>query len=63
MSAEELQTGTDAEQVKSSEPRETVNELDQSYTAIVKRQFKKNKPAVWSLRFVFVIVIFGLSSK
>tara|TARA_Y100000385_G_scaffold110141_1_gene114361 strand:- start:3387 stop:4730 length:1344 start_codon:yes stop_codon:yes gene_type:complete len=35
---------------------------DQSYSAIVKRQFKKNKPAVWSLRFILLIVIIGLSA-
>jgi peptide/nickel transport system permease protein len=34
--------------------------LDQSYSAIVKRQFRKNKMAVWSLRFIFVIVFIGL---
>lgn len=34
--------------------------LDQSYGAIVKRQFKKNRMAVWSLRFIFVIVFVGL---
>lgn len=33
---------------------------DQSYSAIVKRQFNKNRPAVWSLRFILVIVIIGL---
>jgi peptide/nickel transport system permease protein len=37
-------------------------EEDQSYGAIVKRQFKKNKPAVWSLRFIILIVIIGLSA-
>ncbi|MCB0510407.1 MAG: ABC transporter permease [Chitinophagales bacterium] len=33
---------------------------DQSYGAIVKRQFKKNRPAVWSLRFIILIVVIGL---
>ena len=33
---------------------------DQSYGAIVKRQFNKNRPAVWSLRFVIVIIVIGL---
>lgn len=35
---------------------------DQSYWAIVKRQFNKNKPAVWSLRFIIFIAIIGLSA-
>ncbi len=34
--------------------------LDQSYWAIVKRQFQKNRVAVWSLRMVYVIVFIGL---
>jgi peptide/nickel transport system permease protein len=33
---------------------------DQSYWGIVKRQFKKNKVAVWSLRMMYVIVFIGL---
>ena len=32
---------------------------DQSYWAIVGRQFKKNKLAVWSLRFVYIILFVG----
>lgn len=40
--------------------RETVKQEDQSYGAIVKRQFRKNKSAVWSLRFLMVIVFFGV---
>lgn len=35
-------------------------ELDQSYWGIVKRQFKKNRLAVWSLRMIGVIVFVGL---
>jgi peptide/nickel transport system permease protein len=35
---------------------------DQSYWGIVKRQFKKNRLAVWSLRVVYVIFIIGLLS-
>lgn len=46
----------------SQQARESVKQQDQSYGAIVKRQFRKNKSAVWSLRFLFVIVIFGLSA-
>lgn len=33
---------------------------DQSYIAIVKRQFKKNRLAVWSLRFIIVIFTIGI---
>lgn len=33
---------------------------DQNYWAIVRRQFKKNRLAVWSLRFFFVVVLFAL---
>lgn len=42
--------------------RETIAQNDQSYWSIVKRQFRKNKSAVWSLRFLFVIVFIGLSA-
>lgn len=42
--------------------REQVKNLDQSYSAIVKRQFKKNRPAVWALRFIYVIIFFGLTA-
>ena len=35
-------------------------ELDQEYWAIVKRQFKKNRPAVWSLRFLAVLIFIAL---
>lgn len=38
------------------------NADDQSYWAIVGRQFRKNKTAVWSLRFVIFIFIFGMSA-
>lgn len=34
--------------------------LDQSYWGIVKRQFSKNKLAVWSLKIVYIIVFIGL---
>ncbi len=40
--------------------RETVTQLDQSYFEIVKRQFKKNRRAVWSLRFVYLIVFIAV---
>lgn len=43
-----------------SEKNQHLQELDQSYWAIVNRQFKKNKLAVWSLRVVYVIVFIGL---
>lgn len=33
---------------------------DQGYWTIVKRQFRKNRPAVWSLRLVYVIIVIGL---
>ena len=36
-----------------------VQSLDQSYWGIVKRQFKKNKLAVYSLKFVYFIVFVG----
>lgn len=39
---------------------EEVKKPDQSYWAIVKRQFKKNRFAVWSLRMVYVIIVIGL---
>ena len=42
--------------------REIVYDLDQSYGAIVKRQFMKNKPAVYSLRVLMIIVLIGLSA-
>jgi len=45
---------------KNSKKREIVYDLDQSYGAIVKRQFKKNKAAVWSLRLLLFIIIIGL---
>ncbi|HWB64131.1 MAG TPA: ABC transporter permease [Chitinophagales bacterium] len=35
-------------------------EKDQSYWGIVKRQFRKNKLAVWSLRVVYVVFFVGL---
>jgi peptide/nickel transport system permease protein len=33
---------------------------DQSFWANVKKQFKKNRVAVWSLRFIFVLVVIAL---
>ena len=36
--------------------------IDQSYSAIVKRQFNKNRPAVWALRMIVFIAIIGLSA-
>ncbi len=44
----------------SNQPREEIKQLDQSYWAIVKRQFKKNRLAVWSLRILALIMIIGL---
>ena len=35
-------------------------QADQSYWSIVKRQFNKNKLAVWSLRIVYVIFFVGI---
>lgn len=43
-----------------TQQREELKEIDQSYGAIVKRQFKKNRPAVWSLRILYLIVLIGL---
>jgi len=40
--------------------REEIKQLDQSYGAIVKRQFRKNRLAVWSLRIIYLIIIIGL---
>ena len=31
-------------------------ELEQQYWAIVKRQFRKNRPAVWSLRLLVLLI-------
>lgn len=36
------------------------NQLDQSYWGIVKRQFNKNRLAVWSLRSVYLIIFVGV---
>ncbi len=38
----------------------TPAQADQSYWGIVKRQFKKNRLAVWSLRIVYLIFIVGV---
>lgn len=46
--------------VENKEQREVVYDVDQSYGAIVKRQFNKNRAAVWSLRLLIVIVIIGI---
>ncbi len=46
--------------VENKEQREVVYDIDQSYGAIVKRQFNKNRAAVWSLRFLVVIIVIGL---
>jgi len=35
---------------------------DQSYWAIVRRQFRKNRAAVWSLRFLAVLFLIGMSA-
>jgi len=43
-----------------TQQREELKELDQSYGAIVRRQFKKNRPAVWSLRILYFILLIGL---
>lgn len=43
-----------------TEQRETIKQQDQSYSAIVKRQFRKNRSAMWSLRFLLVIIAIGL---
>jgi peptide/nickel transport system permease protein len=36
--------------------------IDQSYRAIVSRQFRKNRPAVWSVRLLIVLFIIGMSA-
>lgn len=36
------------------------NKTDQSYWAIVRRQFRKNRPAVWALRVLTMIFIIGM---
>ena len=38
----------------------TPQKVDQSYWGIVKRQFNKNRLAVWSLRMVYVIFFIGI---
>lgn len=48
-----------AEEVKSKQVVKATEEKDQSYWGIVKRQFKKNRLAVWSLRIVFMILFIG----
>jgi len=45
-----------------AQQREELKELDQSYGAIVKRQFKKNRPAVWSLRILYFVLFIGLTA-
>lgn len=46
--------------MSANNPTPTANQLDQSYWAIVKRQFKKNRMAVWSLRFIYVVIFVGV---
>lgn len=48
--------------MSAKETREIVKQQDQSYWQIVKRQFRKNKSAVWSMRFLFVIVFIGVTA-
>jgi peptide/nickel transport system permease protein len=40
--------------------RETITSVDHSYGAIVKRQFKKNKLALWSLRIIYLLIVVGV---
>lgn len=40
----------------------TQGQLDQSYWGIVKRRFRQNRTAVWSLRLLFIIVLIALFS-
>lgn len=40
--------------------QQVTQQADQSYWAVVKRQFNKNRLAVWSLRVVYVIFIVGI---
>lgn len=44
------------------QPVKSAQSDDQSYWAIVKRQFNKNRPAVWSLRFLVVLFVVGMSA-
>lgn len=46
--------------IENKEQREVVYDIDQSYSAIVKRQFNKNKAAVLSLKMLIIIVIIGM---
>lgn len=41
--------------------KENLNK-EQSYWAIVKRQFKKNRVAVWSLRIIMLLIFIGLTA-
>jgi len=47
--------------VAETKTREMITQQNQSYAAIVKRQFKKNRPAVWAMRllavFAFIAII------
>jgi len=61
-SKNKLKNEAETAEVNSSAGREVINQADQSYGAIVKRQFKKNRPAVWSLRVIYLIIILGLSA-
>ena len=40
--------------------KQNTNKADQSYWGIVKRQFNKNRSAVWSLRVVYAIFFIGV---
>jgi len=46
--------------IEDKKQREVVFDLDQNYSAIVKRQFKKNRAAVLSLKLLIFIIIIGL---
>jgi len=46
--------------IQNKEQREVVYDIDQSYSAIVKRQFSKNRAAVWSLKLLGIIVLVGI---
>ena len=46
--------------IQNKAQREVVYDIDQSYWSIVKRQFRKNRAAVWSMRFLMVIVFVGV---
>jgi peptide/nickel transport system permease protein len=43
-------------------PKTNIAPADQSYWAIVRRQFRKNRAAVWSLRLLVILFIIGMSA-